>query len=174
MSNTYANIITGALADSLPASIEVGGFRTNGATEQQCFEAGWRRVVETEAPDAGCVVTRWRVDELDGETCRLLIDEQRNPQSDKIASLTAEIVFLAQAFRIALRRNFGAGAETNQAVTAQAVTAHFLALTAAGTMTPTQIADAMLLANLFPRLSEWNGAGETWTLPWAQIPEVVA
>jgi hypothetical protein len=170
----YANIITGELAGSLPASLEVSGGMTIGPTWEQCLAAGWRRVVETDTPDEGCVVTHWTPLEVDGETCRLEIAVQSNVQAEKVARLTQEIVFLAQTFRIALRRNFGANAETNQAVTAQAVTAHFLQATAAGTMTPVQIADAMLLANLFPRLSEWNGTGETWTLPWAQIPEVVA
>ena len=76
----------------------------------------------------------------------------------------------AHIFRATLQKYFGAGAETNQAITQTSVQAYFIGLQQAGTVTAQNLADAEVLNTLFPVLSAITGDGTTWTFPWSTIP----
>ena len=77
---------------------------------------------------------------------------------------------LASVYRTALRRNFGDGAETNQAISQAYAMAYFAAKVAAATITPLETADSALLMAAFPILSALTPDGTTWSFPWEAVP----
>ena len=166
----FANIFTGAVEKELPTILTLHGLVTNGPTPEQCQEAGWRRVVNVEPVPDGCRVDAWQPVEVDDETCRLEIATMTNLQAEKASRLTPEIAAKAALLRAVLRSHFGDGAETNRDVTATAVTNYFVAKRMQDSLTAKDAADMVLLSSLFAELSEWNGDGTTWTIPWEVIP----
>lgn len=95
---------------------------------------------------------------------RLTSEIEAEARAARLATFPAE---KAALFRAILRKHFGDGAETNRAVTADAVTGYFA--TKPG-ITADEVRDGVLLRELFAVLTEWNGTGETWTLPWEVLP----
>jgi hypothetical protein len=89
--------------------------------------------------------------------------------SKRLASF-APLVPHAVLFRATLRKHFGANAETNREVTAGTVADYFTARQIAGTISAAELADAVVLDKLFTELAAWGGTGETWSLPWEQVP----
>ena len=73
-------------------------------------------------------------------------------------------------YRIALRRNFGEGAETNHEVSQESAMAYFGAKVAQGTITPQETADSALMMALFPALSALSPTNTAWDLPWEVLP----
>jgi hypothetical protein len=82
----------------------------------------------------------------------------------------APLIPHAALFRATLRKHFGANAETTREVTASTVADFFTARQIAGTITAAELADAVVLDKLFTELAAWGGTGETWSLPWEQVP----
>lgn len=78
---------------------------------------------------------------------------------------------LAAVYRVALRRNFGENAETNQEVTQASAMAYFAAKVASETITPLETADSALLMAAFPILAALTPDGTTWSFPWAEVPQ---
>ena len=97
----------------------------------------------------------------------LTADEQ---QAAKLATFTDELKQIASSYRATLCRNFGAGAETNPAITAAYVTSYFDGKRLAGTITPLETADAVALIRDFAILSAWTGDDTTWSIPWDIVP----
>jgi hypothetical protein len=120
--------------------------------------------------------------EGDGETGAWEVVDRPNAdiEAEKAAQAAAATAARAEAFKLfaqpaalfraTLRKHFGDGAETNKAVTAEAVAAHFEAKRMNATITALDTADAMALRMYFDMLSQWNGTGETWSLPWEVVP----
>jgi hypothetical protein len=73
-------------------------------------------------------------------------------------------------YRIALRRNFGDGAETNREVSQESAMAYFGMKVAQGIITPQETADSALMMALFPSLSALSPTSTTWDLPWEVLP----
>jgi hypothetical protein len=103
---------------------------------------------------------------VDGNIAERLAREQ----AARLADFAATQATNAVIFRATLRRHFGAGAETNRAVTATVVAGYFTGKQVAGTITAQELADAVVLDKLFEALRQWNGTDETWTLPWEYVP----
>jgi hypothetical protein len=82
----------------------------------------------------------------------------------------APLIPHAALFRATLRKHFGAVAERDRGVTAEAVAGYFMKRQMAETITAAELADAIVLDKLFAELAAWNGTGETWSLPWEQVP----
>jgi hypothetical protein len=88
----------------------------------------------------------------------------------KLALLTPELMTSAHVYRVALQRNFGVGAETDQAITEKFVESYFAGKAAAGVITAQEIADGELLKMTFPAIAEWTGDGTAWSFPWGVLP----
>jgi hypothetical protein len=91
---------------------------------------------------------------------RATAEIEAEAEQARLASLVP-LMGQAHLFRALLQRNFGAGAEVNRAITADAVTGYFA--TATG-LSGDDVRDGVLLKELFETLANWNGTGETWTL----------
>lgn len=157
---------------------------TQGATLEQCEEIGWRRLAETIQPPPGMQATVWAVEEIDSHDCKVVctawidpVEEAEKAKQARIAAFMAntKLVTLAHLYRISLREYFGADAETNHAVTKEAVAQYFIGLQQAQTITAQQVADANFLQLAFDELvqawgSDSTGVMSTWELPWEQIP----
>lgn len=124
---------------------------------------GYTRTACTFADGDG-VNGQWQV------TDSLTADIEAEARAAKLATLTPELIQHAALFRLTLRRHFGDGAETNRDVTAGAVAAHFTAQQVAGTITATDLADAVMLDKMFTELAAWTGDGTSWTFPWEAVP----
>jgi hypothetical protein len=95
---------------------------------------------------------------------RLTSDIEAEQLAAKIATFPAP---QAYKFRELMRKHFGPDAETNREITADAVEYHFA--TATG-LSGDDVRDGIFLKELFVKLANWNGTGETWTLPWGVLP----
>ena len=82
----------------------------------------------------------------------------------------APLIPHAALFRATLRKHFGANAETTREVTASTVADYFTGKQITGKITAAELADAVVLDKLFTELAAWGGTGETWSLPWEQVP----
>jgi hypothetical protein len=81
------------------------------------------------------------------------------------------LIQTAFAFRAVLREHFGAGAETNRAVTATVVNNYFVNRRLTNTTGPTDATDSLLLLKGFEALTEFTGDGTSWSFPWSYVPE---
>jgi hypothetical protein len=107
--------------------------------------------------------------EIQAQIDRERTEAEAAQAATRLASF-APLIPHAALFRATLRKHFGANAETTREVTAGTVADFFTARQIAGTITAAELADAVVLDKLFAELSAWNG-GETWSLPWEQVPE---
>lgn len=92
------------------------------------------------------------------------------PLSAEKPTPSIDLLIEAELFRQTIRLYFGAGAETNRAITAPVVKAYFVNKRYAGTITAADLADATLLDAGFRTLSAWTGDGTSWTFPFELIP----
>jgi hypothetical protein len=83
----YANINTYQVTDKLPDTLVLADKTITGATLDHYLALGWRQVVAVDAPATGYVVTSYRVEDIDGRTCKLAI----------AASVTAASITAAQS-----------------------------------------------------------------------------
>ena len=88
----------------------------------------------------------------------------------KLATITPELMQQAAVFRLTLRRHFGDNAETNTNVTQSAVAGYFTQKQVAQTITAAELADAVILNELFAAISAWTGDGTTWSFPYELLP----
>ena len=87
-----------------------------------------------------------------------------------IASLPAALLPLAAAYRTTLRALFGDGAETNHAITEQAVMAFFLSKRANNEMTQ-QLDNAERILEIASReICKVTPDGTCWSFPWEIVP----
>ena len=147
-----------------------------GATVSPTFEIlmplGWRNADET-IPLEGGYERTWIQDPENEDRAipsDTLISERLERELQEKISSFIPLIPTASVFKLALRRNFGVGAETNKAVTMTAVANYFTMKQMNGTITTQELADAIMLDRLFKELETWNGTGETWTLPWEMVP----
>ena len=73
-------------------------------------------------------------------------------------------------FRMTLQRYWGAGAETNQAVSQQSVTGYFIQKHMTAGLTNQELGDSEILAKLYVELAPLCPDGTTWTAPYELIP----
>jgi hypothetical protein len=157
------NIITGAESENWPNVIGA----TINATPEQAQADGWRDVPPQPPLEAGYTrISATFGEGLDGVTGawtvvdRATAEIEAEAEQARLASLVP-LMGQAHLFRALLQRHFGAGAEVNRAITADAVTGYFA--TATG-LSGDDVRDGVLLKELFETLAAWNGTGETWTL----------
>lgn len=138
---------------------------------------GWRYTPELPEPDNGFErLTPPTLIEGDGRYGEwelhdtLIADRLAAEQAAKMASLTPDLIMSAHVYRVALRRNFGDGAETNQAITARTVKEYFAGKATAGTIITQELADAELLTRTFSQIAAWTGDGTAWSFPWEVVP----
>lgn len=74
----FGNINTQEIRESLPNVLVLAGQTISGADIRHWSQLGWRSVVEVEEPSAGCRVTGYSVEEIDGLTCRLKVSGEVN------------------------------------------------------------------------------------------------
>lgn len=159
-------INTNTQSTDLPASID----GTYPPTPDQLRAAGWRDMPPV--PPIADGYTRLSIRAVEGDGIngqwevvdRLTSEIEAESRAARMATFPAE---KAALFRAILRKHFGDGAETNRALTAEAVTGYFAVKP---NITADEVRDGVLLRELFAVLSEWNGTGETWTLPWEVLP----
>lgn len=171
------NIGLGSRQIGLPKSLHTAIGNTQDPTEGQCNAAGWREIVEVVPPPEGMSATGWEVVQINEKECKIVcnswidpVAEEARRKAEKLASITPELISLAQMYRSLLREYFGANAETNKSVTEKIVAMYFLQLQQLGTITAKQLADKDAMAYFFEQLNIWWGTGETWTFPWEIIP----
>jgi hypothetical protein len=104
--------------------------------------------------------------DMTAEECAIMdaIDE-----AARIATITPALWQTAALFRSTLRKHFGDNAETNHEVTAQAVKEYFVAKQQAGTITASEAADSVFLAEAFDEIKAWTGDGTSWSFPWSYL-----
>jgi len=127
--------------------------------------AVWRSEVTADTPVSQLTITNGVV--------RMKSIEQLEAQ--RIAAIQAEltpsVVQAIQSFLAILHLHFGEGAETNTAITADAVTGYFLARRLTGTGANTDAEDAMILQTGFELIKGFAGDGTIWSFPWQLLPE---
>lgn len=96
--------------------------------------------------------------------------EEREGQES--ATKVANIAEQATVFRWVLQQHFGVGAETNEDVTEQAISKYFIQRRIAGTGSPDDASDAILLQSGFEAIKKVTEDETSWSLPWNLIPEI--
>ena len=155
----YINDITHASEPALPLPLIIDGFNVQNPTPEDYARAGWREQTQAEA-DAEAKA------QADAKAKQDAADAEAREAAYQ-AQFTTEVLQQMSLLRDALRRNFGANAETNHAVTSQAAAGYFLAL---ADPTTVQLRDADALQMLFGQLAPRSKTGYTWDLPWGLLP----
>lgn len=88
---TYANILTGEIKSDLPNVLVQYGSTITGATIEHWKAKGWRQVVDTEQPQSGYRGTGYTVQEVDGETCNLVLSGSVNIATEAAANAAASL-----------------------------------------------------------------------------------
>jgi hypothetical protein len=170
--------------EGLPKEIITEAGVTFDPIVEQCESILWRRIAETIPPPEGMQATAWEVQEIDAHDCKVVcvswvdpVEEAEKAKQARIARFMAltSMVGLASLYRATLREYFGKDAETNRAVTKDAVVAYFIGLQQSQTITAQQLADGNFLDISFTSLTNvWGpdstGVLSTWELPWELIP----
>lgn len=152
---------------SRPTSLPGVAFPSDETLESR----GWRKV---EVP--GCDQKYWV---RAGDTFREMTQDERaalavsqaEAEAEEYTAKVAAVAPQAALFRHVLRQNFGAGAETNTAITAKAVEQYFIAKQLNGNITAADLGAATLLERGFSALKAFTGDGTSWSFPWHLIPE---
>ena len=157
----WYNTQTASVVGSLPNPMGA----THNPTPRMYADAGWLPAVRAVVPDGQQVVSSaWAV--TGGVAVESVTTEPIPPRIPPASLLQG-----AALFRLIMQANFGTGAETNQAITEASVNKHFLDKRLAGTLTPSDAADMMVLGMWFPQITAWTGDGTVWTFPFHLIPE---
>ncbi len=158
----YANIQTGEIREELPTSVMLPAGWTNHPTWEQLRGIGWRQVVFTAAAPAGMVVTEYKAQAGDEDTCHLAIaasvDATPTPAGELLPSL--------QLFRTLLRKHFGANAERDPKVSSDTVAEHFVAMENPNAK---DVRDMVALSFLYSKLAP-RFSGDLNTVPWSKVP----
>jgi hypothetical protein len=147
------NTITKAVAATVPGGIYEGIDYHGEPPADVAARAGWVDVT----PEIQAQIDRERT------------EAEAAQAAARLASF-APLIPHAALFRATLRKHFGANAETNREVTASTVADYFTGKQITGKITAAELADAIVLDKLFAELAAWGGTGETWSLPWEQVP----
>lgn len=147
------NTITGQVSETVPAGTYEGIDYHGAPPDDVAARAGWVEVT----PEIQAII-----DAAEAE-------RKAEAAAARLASFQAYIP-KAALFKATLRKHFGANAETNLTITATAVSEYFMVKQIAQTISTQELADVIVLDKLFAELSNWNGTGETWTLPWEVVP----
>ena len=139
---------------------------------------GWREYVKSGLPNIKSSTwadngTQYYETDVVQFTAEELAAQEAQRQAEAAAARLASfqpLIPKAALFKATLRKHFGPTAETDNAVTATAVSEYFMGKQIAGTITTQELADAIVLDKLFAELAAWNGTGETWTLPYEVLP----
>jgi len=134
---------------------------------------GFYPLIEFTTPEGYSKISGTQTYTLDGDVVREAWQVQTGAEQEaaRVATITAELWQTASVFRTILRLHFGENAETNHEVTEAAVSAYFVnrRMTLEASERMDDAADSMLLANGFSAITEWTGAGTTWSFPWELI-----
>jgi len=140
------------------------------------YRAGRRELVPFVPEDGMVVIPGTRRVERDGDTVREVYDTEHEAEAVArsraayLASIPADIIPLAAAYRTTIRALFGGGAETNHAITEQVVTAFFLSKRAANEMTQ-ELDNAERILEIGSReIRKLTPDGTCWTFPWEVVP----
>ena len=147
------NTITGQVSETVPAGIYEGIDYHGAPPADVAARAGWVDVT----PEIQAII-----DAAEAQ-------RQAEAAAARIASFQP-LIPVASLYRATLRKHFGDNAETNHDVTKSSVSAYFEQKRMAGTITAVETADALALSMYFDILADWNGTGETWTLPYQVVP----
>ena len=137
---------------------------------------GWRLMQDPPGLASGYVRVSCTPVDVDGFNGRWEVVDRLESEAAaeayqaKLATLTPELLGKAYVYRLAMERNFGPGAVTNQTYTEAYVIQHFTAKAMAGTITAQDLADSELLTRTFPELTAWTGDGTAWSFPWGYVP----
>ena len=101
----------------------------------------------------------------DAGTNAYVVTEAR-PATSEVKPIDPQLLLWGEIFKGKLQSYFGAGAETNRAITAEYVASHFAVRVMTKTITRDEIEDAEFFSKWFPKLSAVTEDQTTWTFPF--------